>query len=164
MAQFAPIVRSQAEEKTALAMTCRDAAQAVEFYKKAFGAKEVYRYVDRAGRMVYADIRLGDSRFMVYDAFADMDEAAESAILSGPVMMHFHTENVDAVVGRALAAGAKLNGAIKNQFYGERGGSITDPFGHQWWVAEEVEALSLEELKDRAVAQWREQTEWRAVV
>jgi PhnB protein len=130
----------------------KGAADAIEFYKKAFGAKEVLRMADPSGKVGHAEIQIGDSRVMLADEYPEMGFLSPKSIGGTPVMMHLYVEDVDATVPRAVAAGAKVTREVADQFYGDRGGKIEDPFGHSWYVATHKEDLSQEEIQKRAAA------------
>ena len=128
------------------------ATRAIEFYKEAFGAIEVMRLARPDGRVGHAELQLCDSRVMLADEFPEMDFRAPHSVGGTPVHMHMYVGDVDAVVGRAVAAGAKLVRPVQDQFYGDRTGTVADPFGHIWHVATHKEDLSLEQLRERAAA------------
>ncbi len=133
-------------------LTIRDAAAALDFYKRAFGADEMFRVADPQGKVGHAEIRIGDSAIMMSDEFPDMGAQSPDALGGSPVMIHLYVENVDALVERAVQAGAKLERPVADQFYGDRGGLVVDPFGHKWWIATHVEEVPPDELKKRAAA------------
>ncbi len=128
------------------------AAEAIEFYKKAFGAKELSRMPAPGGKVGHAEVQIGDSHVMLADEFPEMGFRSPKSIGGTPVMMHLYVEDVDAAVTRAASAGAKVVRAVEDQFYGDRGGKIEDPFGHSWYVSTHVEDVSPEELEKRAAA------------
>jgi len=128
------------------------AAKALEFYKEAFGARELMRLTSPQGQVAHAEIIIGDSRLMLADEFPEWDARSPQTIGGSPVFIALYVEDVDAVISRAVAAGAKLLKPIENQFYGDRSGCVTDPFGHKWSVATHIEDLSPEEMKKRAAA------------
>lgn len=128
----------------------RDAAAALDFYKQAFGADEVMRVTAPNGKVGHAEIRIGDSAIMLSDEYPDMDARSPETIGGSPVMLHLYVENVDALVKRAVDAGATLKQPVADQFYGDRGGKIVDPFGHGWWIATHVEDVPPEEMEKRA--------------
>ena len=130
----------------------KGAADAIEFYKKAFGATEVMRLAQPDGRVGHAELQFGDSRLMLADEFPEMGFKSPRAIGGTPVMLHLYVEDVDTVIGRAVANGAKVLHPVKDQFYGDRSGSVTDPYGHVWHVATHKEDLSPEEIGRRAAA------------
>ena len=134
-------------------LSIKGAADAIEFYKKAFGATEAARMAQPDGRIGHAELQIGDSRIMLADEFPEMDFRSPRSIGGRPVHIHLYVEDVDAVVGRALASGAKALRPIQDQFYGDRSGSVIDPYGHVWHVATHKEDLSMDELRRRAAAQ-----------
>lgn len=131
-------------------LVIKNAAQAIEFYKKAFGATEVFRMEDPNGRVGHAELKIGDSRIMLADECPDMGYRSAETIGATPVSLYFYIEDCDGVVERAVAAGAKLERPVQDQFYGDRSGTIHDPFGHVWTVATHVEDVSPAELEERA--------------
>src|SRR5262245_4622863 len=108
------------------------AAAAIEFYKKAFGATEVMRFPGPNGTVGHAEIRIGNSPIMMADEFPDMGARSPKSIGGSPVSILLYVEDVDAVVKQAVAAGAKLTRPVEDKFYGDRAGSLEDPFGHAW--------------------------------
>ena len=131
-------------------LSVRGATQAIEFYKKAFGAKEIMRMPGPEGKLGHAEIRIGDSRVMLSDEYEAMAFLSPQARGGTTVHIHLYVKDVDATVARATAAGAKLARPVQDQFYGDRTGSIEDPFGHVWHIATHKEDLSMAELKRRA--------------
>ena len=127
-----------------------DAADAIAFYRKAFGATEVMRMPAPGGKVGHAEIEIGGSRIMLADEYPDMNFRSPRAYGGSPVGLHLYVADVDAVARRAVAAGAKELRPVKDQFYGDRSGSIEDPFGHIWHIATRKEDLSVDELKRRA--------------
>ena len=130
-----------------------DAARAIEFYKEAFGATERMRFEMTGGKIGHAEIKIGDSIVALADEMPEMNFRSPQA-LGGP-SSHFmiYVEDVDARVERAVAAGAKLTRPVKDEFYGDRAGTVEDPFGHVWFIATHVEDLSEEEIRRRAAAE-----------
>ena len=133
-------------------LTIRNAAAALDFYKRAFGADETFRIASPDGKIGHAEIRIGDSAIMLSDEFPEMGARGPESIGGSPVMLHLYVENVDALVDRAVQAGGKLERPVADQFYGDRGGLITDPFGHKWWIATHVEDVPPDELERRSKA------------
>jgi PhnB protein len=131
-------------------LSIHGAADAIEFYKQAFGAKEIMRMPGPGGSVGHAEIQIGDSRIMLADEFAAMDFLSPKARGGTTVTIHVYMKDVDAAVARASAAGAKVTRAVQDQFYGDRTGSLEDPFGHVWHIATHKEDLSMAELKRRA--------------
>jgi PhnB protein len=133
----------------------KDAAQAIEFYKKAFGATEVVRFPQPDGRIGHAEIKIGDSHIMLADEFPEMGARSPQSIGGTPVSILLYVEDVDAQAKLAVAAGAKVVRPVKDQFYGDRSGSFEDPFGHEWHIATHVEDVAPEEMHKRAAAAGR---------
>ena len=130
----------------------KDAAKAIEFYKQAFGATEVLRIASPDGKIGHAEIKIGDSHIMLGDEMAEMGYLSPQSLGGTPVTMMIYVEDVDTVAGQAVAAGAQVLKPVENQFYGDRAGSFTDPFGHQWHIATHIEDVSPEEVRKRAAA------------
>jgi len=130
----------------------KGAAGAIEFYKKAFGATELLRMPDPSGKIGHAEIKIGDSPIMLADEFPERGVLSPQTIGGSPVSILLYVENVDVLFKQAVAAGAKVTRPLQDQFYGDRMGGLTDPFGHQWHVATHVEDVAPEELKKRAAA------------
>jgi PhnB protein len=131
-------------------LACGDAARAIEFYKKAFGAAELMRIPGPNGSIGHAEVRIGDSRVMLTDEYREMDFLSPLTRGGTTVHIHLYVADVDKMAERALAAGAKLLQPVQDKFYGDRTGSIRDPFGHVWHLATHVEDLSKAEMKKRA--------------
>jgi len=129
------------------------AADAIEFYKKAFGAREILRRPGPDGRLMHAEIRIGDSRIMLVDAFPGRRSKAPAALGGSPVTIHMYVEDADAIFTSAIAAGAQVTMPIDDMFWGDRYGRLEDPFGHQWSIATRRENLSEEEIVSRAPTQ-----------
>lgn len=127
----------------------KDAANAIEFYKKAFGAAEIMRMGEPNGKLMHAEIKIGDSPIMLADEFPEMGLRSPLSQGGSPVIIHLYVEDVDTVFNQALAVGAKVLRPVKDQFYGDRSGTLTDPFGHIWNIATHKEDVSLEELHAR---------------
>ena len=129
-----------------------DAARAMEFYKRAFGATEVFRWEAPDGRVGHAEIKIGDSHVMLADEHPEIGARGPRSIGGSPISLLLYVEDVDATVGQAVEAGARLTRPVANQFYGDRTGGVEDPFGHVWHVATHVEDVPPEELEKRAAA------------
>jgi PhnB protein len=129
------------------------ASDAIAFYKKALGADEVMRMDDPAGKIHHAEIAIGGSRIMLADEHPEIQALSPKTIGGSPVSMHVYVEDVDALMERAVAAGAKLIRPVADQFYGDRVGGIEDPFGYRWFIATHKEDLSMDEIRRRAAAQ-----------
>jgi len=128
------------------------AAAAIEFYKKAFGAKELFRFPAPEGKIGHAEIKIGDSPIMLADAYPDMGYNGPKSLGGSPVSLMIYVENVDSVFNQAVQAGATVKEAVSDKFYGDRIGSLIDPFGHVWHVSTHKEDVSLEEMERRAKA------------
>lgn len=133
-------------------LTIKNAADAIEFYKRAFGAIEDMRMTDPRGRVGHAEIRIGDSKIMLCDEFPEMNMRGPVALGGSPVTIHLYVEDVDALARQAVAAGGQLVRPVEDQFYGDRGAKLIDPFGHVWWIATHKEDVAPEELRRRAAA------------
>jgi len=131
-------------------LALRGAAQAIEFYKKAFGAKEIMRMPGPEGKIGHAEVQIGDARVMLADEFEAMGFLGPQTRGGSTVQLYLYVKDVDATFARAIAAGAKLVRAVEDQFYGDRSGSIEDPFGHLWHVSTRKEELTMAEVKRRA--------------
>jgi PhnB protein len=132
-------------------LCCKDAASAIEFYKKAFGATEVMRMEDK-GKVGHAELQIGDSRVMLADEFPEIGFLSPQTIGGSPIMIHLYVEDVDTTANHAVSAGAQVTRPVADQFYGDRGGQFLDPFGHKWYVSTHKEDLTPEEIGKRAAA------------
>lgn len=126
-----------------------DAAGAIEFYKQAFGATELMRLPGPGGKVMHAEIKVGDSPIMLADEFPDMGIHSAKSLGGSPVSLMIYTEDADAMFARAIAAGATEQKPLADQFYGDRSGTIGDPFGHSWTIASHIEDVSPEEIDRR---------------
>jgi PhnB protein len=126
------------------------AANAIDFYKHAFGAVELMRMPGPDGKLGHAEIRIGDSVIMLADEHPEMGYRSPKSLGGSAVSLVVYVERVDDVFGRAVAKGAKQLQPIKDQFYGDRSGTLQDPFGHTWTVATHVEDVPPEEMRRRA--------------
>jgi PhnB protein len=130
----------------------KGASDAIEFYKRAFGATELLRMSDPQGRVGHAEIKIGDSVIMLADEHPAMGYRGPRSLGGSSVSILLYLEDVDAVFERAVKAGAKAQRPVADQFYGDRSGTLEDPFGHVWTVATHVEDVSPEEMQRRAEA------------
>ena len=128
------------------------AADAIEFYKKAFGATELFRFPAPDGKVGHAEIKVGDSPIMLADEYADMGYKGPKALGGSPVSLMIYVDEVDTVFNRAVDAGATVKEAVADKFYGDRTGTVVDPFGHVWHIATHKEDISLEEMQTRVKA------------
>jgi PhnB protein len=133
------------------------AARAIDFYTKAFGAVETFRHKAPDGKIGHAELRFGDTVVMLADEFPDHDAHGPSKFGGSPVSLHLYCDDVDAVAAKATAAGAKIKRPVANQFYGDRLGTLEDPFGHTWHISTHVEDVAPEELDRRAKQAMAEQ-------
>src|SRR5712664_247178 len=136
-------------------LTCRDAARAIDFYKEALGAKELMRLAGPGGRVMHAEMQIGDSRIMLADEFAGMSTAPTPSTLHS-YSLFVYTEDVDTTFNRAVKAGARADMPPSDMFWGDRYGKFTDPFGHQWGVATHIEDVAPDEMKRRS-EEWTKQ-------
>jgi PhnB protein len=132
-------------------LVIRDAARAIDFYKNVFGARELVRMPGPNGTIGHAELEIGNAKIMLADENPAMGQGHTSATTVGgsPVSIYLYLPNVDDVVHRATAAGAKLLKPVQDQFYGDRSGFIQDPFGHLWGIATHIEDVSPQEMKER---------------
>jgi PhnB protein len=129
-----------------------NAGRALDFYKSAFGAKEMIRMEQPGGRIGHAEIQIGDSRVMLADEFPEMGAKSPDSLGGSPVGLMLYVQDVDSQFRQAIAAGAKEVRPVQDQFYGDRSGTLVDPFGHQWTLGTHKEDVSDEELKRRMAA------------
>ncbi|WP_426177069.1 VOC family protein [Massilia sp. TWR1-2-2] len=128
-------------------LVCAGAADAIEFYKKAFGAVEGGRMPGPGGKVMHAQIMIGDSHVMLADDFPDYGSVGPKALGGTPVTLHLYVPNADEVFQRALDAGATVKMPICDAFWGDRYGILTDPFGHSWSVATHMKDMTPEEME-----------------
>ena len=129
-------------------LVCDGAADAIEFYKKAFGAIEGARLPGENGRLMHAMIRIGDSNVMLVDEMADCGCLSPKSLKGSPVTLHLQLDDCDAMLERAVKAGATVVMPIQEMFWGDRYGVITDPFGHNWSLATHVKDLTFAEIQE----------------
>jgi len=134
-------------------LNVKGGADAIEFYKKAFGATELFRFPAPGGKIGHAEIKIGDSPIMLADEFPEMGHKAPQSEAGSPVGLMIYVDDVDTIFSQAIAAGGREQRPVKDQFYGDRSGTLVDPFGHIWTVATHKEDVSMEELERRAKAQ-----------
>jgi len=130
----------------------KGAADAIEFYKKAFGATETMRLAGPDGRIGHAEFQIGKARVMMADEYPEMGFRGPQTLGGSPVTIHIYVDDIDAFAARAEAAGAKVKRPVADQFYGDRSGQFEDPYGHIWSFATHKEDLSPEEMDKRAAA------------
>ena len=129
-------------------LICDRAADAIEYYKKAFGATELFR-MDHEGKVGHAELKIGDSPIMLADEYPQMGYRSPKALGGTPVSIMIYVEDVDSVYQQAIDAGATEVKPLQDQFYGDRSGTLTDPFGHVWTIATHKEDVTMEEMNRR---------------
>lgn len=130
-------------------LTIKDAAKAIDFYKKVFHATERMRLPDPSGRIMHAELQIGDSVIMLADESPQMGNKSPLSIGGTPVGFCIYVKDVDAIVKTATDAGAKLQKPVEDQFYGDRSGTVQDPFGHIWTIATHIEDVTPDEMRKR---------------
>jgi PhnB protein len=133
----------------------RGAAQAIEFYKNAFDAREEMRMNQPDGKVGHAEITIGDSRIMMADEFPDMGVLSPESVGGSSVSLVLYVQNCDATVEKAVAAGAIVTRPLEDKFYGDRAGTIKDPFGHVWHIMTHIKDMTEEEMMKAAEAMER---------
>jgi PhnB protein len=128
-------------------LVCAGAADAIEFYKKAFDAVDLGRLPGPQGKLMHAAIRIGDSTVMLADEFPEWGSMSPKSLKGSPVTIHLYVRDVDAFVARAVAAGARITMPLENMFWGDRYCKLEDPFGHHWSVATHIRDVSPEEMQ-----------------
>ncbi len=132
-------------------LICKNAEAAIEFYKKAFGAEELYR-IGEPGMVGHAEMKIGNSVFMLSDEWEPMNALSPETIGGSPVSLYIYVEDVDKFTEKAIAEGLEVIKPVSDQFYGDRSGHFRDPFGHMWGFATHIEDLTPDELNERAKA------------
>jgi PhnB protein len=127
----------------------RNAAKAIEFYRQAFGAKEKYRLTEPSGRIGHVELDFGGHIIMFSDEYPEYGCVGPETIGGTSITLHLHVDNCDRMIERAISAGATMVREPSDQFYGERSGTIRDPFGHEWNIGHEIEQLTPEEMQRR---------------
>lgn len=135
-------------------LSIKGAADAIEFYRKAFGAVERMRIDAPDGKVGHSELTIGEALIMLADEYPEVDFRSPASLGGSSVVIHLYVEDVDAFCNRAVAAGAKLTRAVEDQFYGDRSGQLRDPYGHVWSIATHKEDVSLDEMKKRAAAMY----------
>src|SRR4029453_4536491 len=133
-------------------LSVKDATDAIEFYKRAFGAREVIRVRQPDGKVAHAELRIGDAPIMLADEFPEINFRSPESIGGTPVNILIYFTDVDVLVDQATAAGAKLMRPVEDQSYGARVGVLEDPFGHSWSFATRIDDVSPENIQKRAAA------------
>ena len=130
----------------------KDAAKALDYYQRGLGAEETVRMPGPGGKIMHAEIRIGDSMVMLADEFPQMGAVSPQTIGGTPVGICLYVENVDELFNRAVSAGGKVERPLQNQFYGDRSGTLIDPFGHKWTIATHIEDVEPAEMERRMAA------------
>ena len=125
------------------------AAQAIEFYGRAFGATEIFRLTEPSGRIGHAEIRMGPATLMLSDEYPEHGIQGPRTLGGTSFSIHLHVTNVDEAFEQAVRAGASVVRPLKDQFYGERSGTVRDPFGHEWLLGQNIESVSTDEMQRR---------------
>jgi PhnB protein len=129
-------------------LICAGAADAIEFYKKAFNAIETSRLPGPDGRLMHASVRIGDSTVMLTDEMPEHGALGPNSLKGSPVTIHLYVDDVDAFAARAVSAGAKTTMPVTDMFWGDRYGQFEDPFGHRWSIATHVRDVSPAEMRE----------------
>ena len=151
MAKVSPIPKGYHTVTPGLAV--RDAAQAIEFYKKAFGAKEKMRMNGPDGKIMHAELQIGNSHVMLGEENPQMNHLSPQTLNGTPVSLYIYVKDVDKVFNQAVKAGATVVMPVMDMFWGDRHGALKDPFGHSWGVASRKRNLSQKEMK-KAAEEW----------
>jgi PhnB protein len=130
-------------------LVCRNGAQAIDFYKTVFGATEIMRMPGPDGKIMHAELKIGDSTFFLNDTMSKAMSAGPEPGASNPMYLHVYVADVDTVFNRAIEGGARVDMPVQDMFWGDRYGKMTDPFGQQWGVATHIEDVAPEEMKRR---------------
>jgi len=130
-------------------LTVHDSAAAIRFYQQALGAEEIFRLSEPSGRVGHAQLKLGPTVLMLADEYPEYGIQGPRTLGGAGFRMHLHVDDADALIDRAVAAGATLIMPPRDQFYGERSGRVRDPFGHEWLIGHEIEKVSHEEMQRR---------------
>lgn len=133
-------------------LRARDANAAIDFYRAAFGATEKFRLVEPSGRVGHAELLFGESTVMISDEYPEFGIRALDPDNPGVCLIHLHVDDADAAVARAVAAGATVVREVQDAFYGERGGTVRDPFGYDWMLGHDIEEVTPEEMQRRYTA------------
>jgi PhnB protein len=134
-------------------LACKNAAEAIEFYKKAFGAAEIMRMPDPTGRIGHAELRIGKAVIMLSDEWQEGGHLSPKTLGGSPVGIMVYFEDVDRIAEQAVAAGGKLVRPLKDEFYGDRTGTLEDPFGHRWFIGTHKEDVPQDEMERRGAAE-----------
>ncbi len=131
-------------------LVIRGAAEAIDFYKRALGAQEIYRHAAPDGKIMHAQLRIGDSALFVSDEFPGSSSQSPQSLRGTSIVLNIYVSNVDDLWQRATTAGATVRSPLQNQFWGDRYGQVQDPYGHVWALAQRIEEVQPDELERRA--------------
>jgi PhnB protein len=141
-----------AEQKLSAYLVVQGATRAIDFYTRAFGAKELFRLTEPTGKVGHAELEIGGCRLMLADEYPDFGALSPPSVGGSPVSLHLLVDDVDRVAKQAVAEGATVIRNVKDEFHGYRSGIVADPFGHRWHLATQIEAVSPEEMQRRWTA------------
>jgi PhnB protein len=127
----------------------KEAARAIEFYRAAFGAKEKFRLTEPSGRIGHAELELGSMTLMLSDEYPELGFLGPQTLGGTSMSIHLHVDDADALIARAVEAGASVLRPAADHFYGERSGTVRDPFGHEWMIGHEIETVTPAEMQRR---------------
>jgi len=130
-------------------LRAKDAEAAIEFYKTAFGVSEIFRLVEPGGRIGHVELRFGETIVMISAEFPEFEIYAPKPDAPSTFVLHLHVDDADATIDRAVKAGARVIRKPQDQFYGERSGTIRDPFGYDWLIGHEIEKVDPQEMQRR---------------
>ena len=138
-------------------LSVRDAARAIEFYKKAFNAQQLVRMDSPDGKIMHAELQIGNSIFMLGEENPQMNCLSPQSLNGTPISLYLYVENVDSAFNQAVKAGAKVEMPVGDMFWGDRFGQVSDPFGHRWSLATHKEDVTPDQMKQRAQQFFAEQ-------
>lgn len=141
----------------------KGAAAALDFYKKAFGATELFRMAGPDGKIGHAEIRIGDSNIMLSDEVSGMGYLSPQTLGGSPISLMLYVPDVDKAFQQALGAGATAQRPVQDQFYGDRSGTLKDPFGHVWTISTHIEDIPPDEMRRRAETFMKQQAHQKTV-
>ena len=137
-------------------LRAKDAQKAIDFYKQAFDATEAFRLVEPGGRIGHAELMFGEATLMISDEFPEFDCHAPAHDAPGTFVIHLHVDDADVMIEQAVAAGARLVRPAQDHFYGERSGTVRDPFGYDWMIGHSIEQVAPDEMQRRYTALFAE--------
>ncbi len=146
-AKVAPVPKGMPTPQAYLCV--KSTAAAMKFYAKAFGAKEHFRLQEPSGKVGHAEMAIGNSRMMLADEYPDWGHLSPVTLGGSPVQFQIYVKNADIAVKKAVKAGATLVRAVENQFYGDRSGTVADPFGYKWMISHRVEIVTPKQMQKR---------------